>query len=140
LAGVYDDIDVRLGWNGDLALGEDHDVETTTDDTLQSLLDQIHSICASMFGDWVIYPNRAAGLDDFIGEANTRSLGRRMHDRLVMTLVSAGLVTEGDLQVRVVPIHPHKVLIVVRVHVVPTSFNQLRPGDILQTALVVDAT
>lgn len=136
---VYDDLDVAFDWSGDLLLGDDADIKHTGDDGLQSLLDQIHSVCASMFEDWEIYPNRGAGLDDFMGEPNTRYQGDRLHDRIRIALTGAGIVAEEDLQVRVVPVHIHKVLIIIRIDAVATPYNQLIEGELLQTAIVFDS-
>jgi len=139
LPAVYDDLDIAFGWSGDLELGDDADIKHTSDDGLQSILDQIHSVCASMFEDWEVYPNRGAGYDDFIGEANTRYLGDRIHDRTRLALTGAGIVAAEDLQVRVVPVHIHKVLILIRIDAIATPYNQLAEGEHLQTALVFDS-
>jgi len=139
LPGFYDDIDVAFGWNGDLNLGHDGDIESTKSNGLQSLLDQIHSISASTLLDWKVYPNRGLGLDDFIGEPNTRYQADRIHDRVRLGLTSAGLVAEEDLQVRVVPVHIHKVLILIKINAISTAYNQLQDGEFLQTAIVFDS-
>ena len=138
MPGYYDEIDLSFGWNGDLQQSSG-DVKDTSSDSLQSLLDQIHSIAASMFGDWDIYPNRAAGLDDFIGEPNTRFTGDRLRERMFISLVGAELVDQDDLDVRVIPVHINKVLIVVKIYALPTAFNQLESGKALQTTIVFDS-
>lgn len=138
MASIYDDIDVRFSWNGDLVRGDQGDIKHTSDDALQSLLDQIHSVCASALLDWEVYPNRGATLDDFVGEPNTRTTGRRIRDRVRLSLISADLVSEEDLQVRVVPVHVHKVLIIIKIDAIPTVFNGLKPEETLQTAVVFD--
>lgn len=136
---VYDAIDLRFGWNGDYSVSPDGDLEDTSTNTLQSLIDQIHDICASALKDWEIYPARGAGLDDFHGEPNTRSTGTRIHDRLRIAIVSAGLVAENDLSIRVAPIHINKVLILISIDAVPTEANGLVAGEELVISLVFDS-
>lgn len=137
MASIYDDIDISFDWNGDLELSSG-DIKDTSDNSLQSLLDQIHIICASALEDWEIYPNKGAGLNDFVGEPNTRYMGDRIHDRLRIALTSAGIVSEEDLEIRVVPIQIYKVLILIRIDAIATAFNPLNIGEKLQTALVFD--
>ena len=139
MPGVYDDFDLEFTWNGDFPISRDGDLRDTSRDGLQSLIDQLHDICASTFKDWEIYPNRGAGLDDYIGEPNTRTVGGRIHDRVRIAISSAGLVCEEDLKVRVVPVHIHKVLIILMINAAPTPNNNLREGDLLQISFVFDS-
>lgn len=78
-----------------------------------------------MFRDWELYPNLGAGLDQFVGESNSKNTGDRLHDRVRLALVSNNLVAEEDLQVVVMPVHLHKVLIIVKIAATPTAFNKL---------------
>jgi hypothetical protein len=136
---VYDDIDLAWAWNGDYLLGHTKDLEDTSNDGLRSLIQDIHTVAASAFRDWELYPNLGAGLDDFIGEPNIRSTAEAIHDRLRLAIVSAGIVLEEDLTVRVVPVHRNKLLIVVQVDVMPTPSNKMdSSGTTIRTALVFD--
>lgn len=125
MAGYYDSVDLEFSWNGDFSLGSEGDLGDTRDDYLKSLLQEIHTVCASYAGEWELYPGLGASLREFIGEPNTRRIGEAIRERLRIALISAGLVAEGDLKVRVTPVHRHRVLIIVAVSVVPTSFNRL---------------
>jgi hypothetical protein len=139
LPSVYDAIDLSFPWSGDYII-DNGDLKDTSDDGLQSLIDQLHDIVASAIRDWLLYPNRAANIvDDFVGEPNTRATGDSLHDRLRLTIVSAGLVRESDLQVRVIPTHIHEVLIVFRIAAVPTAYNQLAENQFLQVAFVFNS-
>lgn len=133
----YDDLDVSFDWTGDLDLAAG-DIKTTQSDSLQSLLDQIHSICASSFNDWAIYPNRGAQIDDFVGEPNTRNTAARIRERLALALVSAEVVVEDDLEIKIIPVHAHRVLVIMKIHALPTAYNNLREGQTLQTSFVYD--
>jgi hypothetical protein len=140
MPGVYDNIDARWLWCGDLDLSSEKDLADTTSDTLQSLIDQIHIICASTLGDWEIYPGRGAALDDFIGEPNTRSTATRIRDRLRAALVSNGTVQENDLDIRIFPVHAQKVLIIIKVLAMAMPTNKLQESDSVVVSCVFDTT
>lgn len=139
LASIYDAVDMKWTWNGDYSVGHDGDLEDTTTDGLLSLIQDIHNICASALRDWELYPNLGAGLDDFIGEPNVRSRGELINDRIRLALTNANVVNGADLKVRVIPVHRHKVLILLVIDVVPTAFNQLASSaNKIKTAFVFD--
>lgn len=138
MAAIYDEIDLRFSWNGDFDLGDTKDFKDTSDDGLEALTQEIHGIAASALGDWEIYPNLGAGLDDFVGEPNLRRIGDSIHDRLSLSLISSDIVQEEDLSIRVLPVHIHKLLIVVRVNAIPTPFNNLADENYLQVQLIFD--
>ena len=139
MAGNYDQLDIQFSWNGDILL-EAGDIKTTQFDGLQSLEDQIRIVVSSALGDWEIYPGKGAGLDDYVGYPNTKSTGEAIHDRVRLAIVSAGLVYEEDLEVKVIPVHIHRVLIVVRVNALPSAVNRLNTGEVLQTAMIFDTS
>lgn len=135
----YDHIDASFGYNGDFDIYAG-DIKSTSKDALQSVLDQVHTIAASAINDWLIYPNKGATLDDFIGEPNTRATGSRIRDRLFLALVGSEIVSAQDLDVKVVPVHINKVLIIVKIKAMATEFNQLKQGETLQTTIVFDSS
>lgn len=138
MPGYYDETDVAFGWSGDFSLDKG-DLKTTESDGLQSLKEQLHIVCSSSLGDWEIYPNKGADLDDFIGESNTRETGERIRERVMLSIIGAELVNADDLEVRVLPVSLQRVLIVIKIHALPTPFNELTDGQILQTSLVFDS-
>jgi hypothetical protein len=119
-------------------MGDDHDLRDTMDDGLQSLMQEVHTICASSLKDWEIYPNKGANLSDFVGEANNRSTGDAIHDRLRLALVASGTVIEEDLQIKVIPVHIYRVLVIIKIDAVSTPLNKLTPGQGIMTRLVFD--
>lgn len=135
---VYDDIDCSFSWNGDYLLSHDSDLSDTSDDTLKSIIQDIHSICASAFEDWEFSPRRAAGLDDFVGEPNTITTGDRIHDRIRLALTSNGVVLEDDLDIRIMPVHIHKVLAIIKINATPTPLNRVVRGQGIVVQLVFD--
>jgi hypothetical protein len=121
----YDDVDLEFTYDGDFVLGADGDLKDTVDDALRSLRQEIQSVCNSELGDWQLYSTRAATLSDFVGEPNSRSTAKQIHDRVRAALLSHGVVNSSDLQIRVFPVHRHKVLIAIRVNADSSVFNSL---------------
>jgi hypothetical protein len=62
-----------------------------------------------------------------------------MHDRIRLALTGANIVGEKDLRVRVIPVHRHKIMILLMIQVVPTAANRLAANtNRLRTAFVFD--
>lgn len=137
MAHIYDNVDLEWVWSGDF-VPYDGDLSDTTDDYLKSLLQDIHTVCASELQDWELYPGLAGGLGEFIGKPNSKSTGDLIHDRLKVAITSLGVVAEEDLNIRVIPVHIHKVLIIIRVNAVATPWNSLADGQLLVTQFVFD--
>lgn len=137
MAKSYDAIDTVWSWNGDYSFA-DGDLADTSDDYLKSLMQDIHTVCASALLDWENYPSLGATLDDFLGEPNTPTTASAIHDRLKASLLAANIVNEEDVAIRVVPVHLQKVLIVIGVNVVATQFNRLTVGEKLIVSFVFD--
>ncbi len=138
MAHIYDNVDLFWSWNGDFDWSEDGDLSDTSHDYLVSLQQDLHTIAASALQDWEIYPGLGAGLADYIGEPNTRAIADTIHDRLKMAIVSFGIVAEEDIQIKVVPVHIHKVFIVIKIDAIPTPWNSLTEGQTLTTQLLFD--
>ena len=134
---IYDDIDLRFV--NDFLLGSDGDLKDDSEDTLLSLIDQCHDIMASALGDWELYPNRAASLDQFIGEPNNKTTGERIHDRVRIALTSSGVVSEDDLEIKVIPVHIHRVLIILSIFVIATPLNKLSRTASIKISYVFDS-
>lgn len=134
----YNSIDAHWSWNGDFA-EDGGDLQDTSDDHIKSLLQEIHTICASTLNDWKIYPKRAAGLDDYVGEPNTKSSAASIKSRLQLALTSAGVVRDADLAIRVIPVHIYKVLIIVGVNALSTENNSLLKNQVV-TSFIFNTT
>ena len=139
MSSIYDINDLQWSWNGDFLMGDDGDLRDCRRDPLQSLRDEISSVCSSEVGDWAVYPGWGASISDFVGEPNTRTTADIMYDRIRIALVSSGIVLEEDLALRIVPISIHKVMILITVDVTPTAANKLSVGARLQVSLVFDS-
>jgi hypothetical protein len=138
MGSYYDMVDVAWGWNGDILPSPQGDIEDTAGVTIQSLIDQISIVVSSSLNDWAIYPSRGTSIEDFVGEANDRNTADRVHDRVRISLVSAGTVNEEDLEVRVVPISIHKLMVIIFVDALSTATNSLENNGPVKVALVFD--
>ena len=139
MATVYDELDCVWSWNGDILPDRSGDILDSHSDTIRPLRDQVAIICKSMLGDWLVYPSKGAGLDDFIGEPNNSDTADAISDRVRLALTSAGIVNEDDLEVNVIPVELHKVLIVIRIDAVATATNSLDPNEPVVVAIAYDS-
>ena len=139
MASDYSDIDLRFTWNGDFSLGGDGDLADTSDDLLESLKQELQTVSKSEAGDWEMYSSYASTLSDFVGFPNTKPTADAIHDRLRSAIISNSLVLEDDLNIKVIPVHRHKVLIIIRVNAVPVAGSSLE-GNQLVTSLLFDFT
>ncbi len=135
----YDSIDISFSWDGDFELGKDGDLKDTSDDLIQALLQEIRSIIKSEFGDWKEHVSYAAGLSEYRGEPNTRKVGESIEQRVRSVLVSNNVVRPEDLDVRVVPVHIHQILIMIKIRALATPNNSLVLGQPIVTSLVYDS-
>lgn len=134
----YDNIDLQYGYDGDFVLGADGDLKDTSSDALVCIQQEIQTVCNSEPGDWELYPGRGAGLADFIGESNSKTTATLLHDRVKIALVSQNVVSSGDLQVKIIPVHANRVLVILRVNASATPYNSLKDGELLVTQLLFD--
>ena len=137
MATDYDSVDLSFTWNGDYEF-DGGDLADTAEDQILALVQDVATICASSERDWENYPYRAAGIDDWVGEPNTRRTAAALKERVKITLSSSGIVRDGDLVVRVVPVHIHRVLIIIGIKALATQFNSLEVGQRLTVALLFD--
>lgn len=134
---IYDNVDVRFNWSGDFNL-KNGDLEDCSSDTLLSLKEQLNIICSSSLGDWELYPNRGANLDDFIGEPNTRNTASRIKSRLQLAILSTGLITDSDLSIKIIPVSKYALMTIINVNCMSTPFNKLRENENLIVSFVFD--
>jgi len=138
MGSVYDEIDIHFSWNGDFSQ-RDGDLAATTDDVLAPLEEQCHSIIKSVSEDWEFTPERAANLDDYIGEPNTARVANELRDRIRISLISSDVVLDSDLQVQVTPVGPHNLLIILTIAAASTAINKLL-DNVLTISFVYDST
>lgn len=136
MASNYDSIDLDWTWSGDFIIGDDGDLQDTSEDLLLSLVNEMTTVVKSSVGDWAEEINVGADLDDFIGEPNTREVGLQIQTRLESAL--SLIMNPNDINVRVTPVHIHKVLIMLTVQVQATPENKANPGDVVSISFVYD--
>jgi hypothetical protein len=134
----YDSIDLAWSWDGDLAIDDNGDIKDTQSNYLLALADTIQAVVKSESFDWEKDPLLGANLSDFQGEPNTRDVGKAIEDQIKIALTSQRIVNNGDVKVRVVPVHANQVMISIVVNTDPTSKNGLSPGEPLQLSLIYD--
>jgi hypothetical protein len=132
----YDSIDLDMSWDGDLILDKSKDLKDTSDDMLLSFQNQIFKRVKSDLKDWRDEPQIGAGLGDFVGETNITEIGKLMEDRIRASLLD--IVNSNDLEVRVVPIGPHRVLVNLRVQVLATPANGMRSNEQITVSFIYD--
>ena len=138
--GLYDTIDLNFSWDGDYTRGNDGDLGDTSDDFIQSLINEVRDCVKSEFGDWEKDPHVAGDLSDFKGEPNTRDTGKAIENRVKSRLVAMPLVSASDIQVKVIPVHINQILIAIRIQAVATSGNSLQPGEPIVVSFLYDTT
>lgn len=136
MASNYDSVDLDWSWDGDYIQGDDGDLKDTSEDLLLSFRNEIASIVKSNAGDWREDVDHGASLDDFVGEPNTRETAKAIELRLKNSLRILGRI--ADFAVRVVPVHIHRVLIIVKADVLATAQNGLRAGDSVTVSFLYD--
>lgn len=133
----YDSIDLSWSWNGDFDI-DAGDLADTSDDHIKAFKQDIQTLIASSIGDWENYPYRAVGVDDWVGEPNLKRTAVTLKERINLVLVSTGVVEEGDLSIKIAPVHIHRFLIVLGIKALATQFNSLTVGTRLTVAFLFD--
>jgi hypothetical protein len=108
----YTSVDMNWAWYGDYLLGEDGDIDDTSDDPTLSLRNEMATVIKSDLEDWELDPALGANISEFNGEPNTRANGEALQNRVKYALVAAGIVGQADVDVKVTPISPREVVIV----------------------------
>jgi hypothetical protein len=88
--------------------------------------------------DWESDPHFAADLFEFIGEPNTREIGRKIEERLRLRISGIGLISERDLKIKVVPVHINQIAIFIKVAANATPNNKLKIGEPIVLTFVYD--
>jgi hypothetical protein len=134
----YDAIDIKFLWNGDYEVAFDGDFEDTASDQIQSLVQEVQTICNSEINDWQENPKYAATLDDFIGEPNNRNTARKISDRIKTSLVSNNVVKSSDLSINTIPVDRYRLFIIITISAAPTSNNSVLQNGQVTVSMVYD--
>jgi hypothetical protein len=135
----YSSTDAFWTTDGDYSIGNDGDIEDTSDDALASLVQEIQTIVKSEIQDWQLDPSLGATLSDFVGEGNTRENGQKIETRIQSKVLEAGILQSQDFVVRVVPISIYQIMILVNVSVTMVQNSQLVQGNKVSVGLIWDS-
>ena len=121
----YDAIDLEWDKNGDFVISDIGDLKSTEDDTIASMVAEVKSILMSDFYDWEKHPGYAANLRDFIGEPNTPEVAQAIEGRISTSLHINKIVDLSDIYVRVIPVGPEELLVILSLSAIPSATNSL---------------
>ena len=133
----YDKTDLAWTWCGDYLPSKDGDFADTFDDKIQSLVQEIQTVVQSSLLDWEEHPGLGSGLDEFIGEPNTKVTANRLRTRVRDSLILFNVVRDSDLDIKVIPVGIHAVLLLIKVAALATSENSLAE-NIITVSVVFD--
>ena len=119
----YDNNDFAWTRMGDLVIGHDGDIMDTYQDPLRSLYQEVRTRVMSALGDWSLYPDQGADIEQFVGEPNNKRTAEAIKTRIVGAITKNGLVNNSDLKVRYMPIDIDKIMFRIGITVLPTSLN-----------------
>lgn len=110
MARTYDSIDLWWTDEADFHLSGEGDIDDTSSDLLRSVEQEMRSRIRSSPGDWLVDVELGAGLDDYVGEVNSKALAREIRLQIINALTQGGLVSAADLSVRAMPIDAHTIV------------------------------
>jgi hypothetical protein len=125
MARNYDGIDFLWdGTNGDYALSQQGDIQSTEFDPLMAIAQDMYSRVKSEKDDWKEAPMIGAGLADYVGEPNIQDTGNQIKKRLMSAMQAYGAIDLADLYIDVIPVAKDIVAIVTKLNVMPTARNK----------------
>lgn len=136
--GNYDSIDFAWTWDGDYSVDESGDIGSTESDLIISVTNEVQNVMKSESFDWEKDISIGANLSDFRGEPNSRKTGTAIEKRVKSKISEIGIVQTHDINVRVVPVHANRVLIMIRIAAESTPSNSLLPGEPIKIDLIYD--
>lgn len=100
--GVYNEIDIAVTASGDLCLASNRDFSLTHGSGV--LKQDIAFRLRTNPGEFAPHLDFGAGMDELIGEPNTRETAKIGESKIAHSLVYDGFIANYDLYVRAVPI------------------------------------
>lgn len=94
--------DFHMTYDGDLVV-EKEDLKKVNGS--EWFIQQVNKILRTNNPGWEGHPNIGANLEDFIGEPNTRAVGKAIEERIYSKITAENLHYPGELEIRVVPIN-----------------------------------
>jgi hypothetical protein len=100
--GTYNNVDIAVSPSGDMTIGANGDFVLTTGSGV--LKQDVTFRMRTSPGEFDPHPELGSGLDEIIGEPNTRYTTKVGEAKIVRSLTYDGMVANSDLYVRGVPI------------------------------------
>lgn len=100
--GKYNDVDLYVTPSGDINIGSNKDLSLTYGSGV--LKQDISFRLRTNPGEFIPHEDLGAGLDEIIGEPNTRETCRTGELKIIRSLINDGMVSNLDLYTRGVPI------------------------------------
>jgi len=106
--GVYNEVDIAVTASGDLCLASNRDFSLTSGSGV--LKQDIAFRLRTNPGEFYPHLEVGAGLDELIGEPNTRYTAKTGESKIVRSLIYDSMVQNLDLYVRGVPISQEAIM------------------------------
>jgi len=106
--GIYNEVDIAVTASGDLCLASSRDFSLTNGSGV--LKQDIAFRLRTNPGEFVPHLDVGAGLDELIGEPNTRETSRNGESKIIHSLVYDGMISNIDLYVKGVPISNESIM------------------------------
>lgn len=119
----YDNNDFAWTSRGDLFIGHNGDIMDTYADPLRSLYQEVRTRVMSAIGDWAMYPDQGAGIEQLVGEPNNKRTAEALKTRIKGAITKNGLVNNSDLKILYMPIDVDKIMFRISITVLPTALN-----------------
>lgn len=103
----YPEIDLSVTASGDLTIAENKDLQMAG--AAGVLKQDIRFRLKTEIGDFIPHPDLGAGLEEIIGEPNTRETARIGESKIIQALTYDNRIRGGDLLVKGVPISLYNV-------------------------------
>ena len=100
--GIYNNIDISVSASGDMTIGPNRDFQLTVGSGV--LKQDIAFRLRTNPGEFYVHQDVGAGLDELIGEPNTREISALGESKIAHSLKYDGFIRGSDLYIRGVPI------------------------------------
>jgi hypothetical protein len=100
--GIYNNYDIAVSASGDMVIGGNRDFVLTPGSGV--LKQDIAFRLRTNPGEFYVHQDVGAGLDDLIGEPNTRETAKIGESKIAHSLVYDGFIRNNDLYIKGVPI------------------------------------
>ena len=105
--GTYTYVDIAVSASGDMTIGQNRDFQLTVASGV--LKQDIAFRLRTNPGEFYVHQDVGAGLDELIGEPNTREVAALGESKIAHSLIYDGFVRSNDLFIKGVPVNNESV-------------------------------